>query len=188
MPEATSHLVTELPIDRLTRAATLSHNQWPGDPQNTPADKAKLWIKQARAYNGPAEHAHMIHIVEQDDQTLANARSFARTIRSQQGDLTILALASVVTSPDHRGKGLGKAVVQAAFDRVEQGHFAFCLFQTTPENQGFYEKLGAAIIDNPTMNSVSDEPAFWDELAVLYPASKLGIWPPGTIDLLGPGY
>ncbi len=84
---------------------------------------------------------------------------------------------------------MGALVVRLVFDLVDQGAFAFSLFQTTPEVRPFYERLGAAVIDNPIVNSLADdvhESPFWDRVIMRYP-SGLG-WPVGEIDLRGPGY
>jgi len=95
----------------------------------------------------------------------------------------------VCTAPEARGRGLGSAVVRAAFGRVDRGELPASLYQTSRRNQKFYEALGAGLVENRMVNSLAADPRanpFWDEIAMGYPASTA--WPPGAIDLRGPGY
>ena len=129
------------------------------------------------------------HIIREGDRFVANANSFFRTIQTPIGPTDVIALSSVAAHPDVRGRGLGRLVVRAAFDRVDQGQGAVSLFQTDAA-QGFYEKLNCRVIDNPFFNSLdaSDPQAspFWDRVCMIYPAEA--DWPEGPIDLRGPGY
>ncbi|MFW6061747.1 MAG: hypothetical protein ACOC93_02960, partial [Planctomycetota bacterium] len=63
------------------------------------------------------------------------------------------------------------------------------LFQTSDEVRGFYEKLGAGPVHKPIVNSFAEDPQanpFRDDVVLCYPADYP--WPPGAIDLRGPGY
>jgi len=116
--------------------------------------------------------------------------------------MLVAGLAKVCTDSTCRKKGLGATVVRAVFDLVDQKgvapkeqqevrqkDFRFALFQTTCEVQPFYEKLGACTVDNPVVNSQSDNPKdspFWNGVVMRYPASEG--WPTEEIDLQGPGY
>ena len=84
---------------------------------------------------------------------------------------------------------MGEKVVLAVFDLVDRRIFPYSLFQTSPEVRPFYEKLGAAVIENPIINSFSEDlhaSPFWDRVVMRYP--KTGDWPDGEIDIRGPGY
>jgi ribosomal protein S18 acetylase RimI-like enzyme len=120
---------------------------------------------------------------------LAKAQTFRRAIATAAGPMTVLALSAVCTAPEARGRGLGSAVVRAAFGRVGSGELPACLFQTSRRNRKFYEALGAGLVDNRIVNGLAPDPQaspFWDEIVMGYPAGT--IWPAGAIDLRGPGY
>ena len=88
-----------------------------------------------------------------------------------------MALASVCSDPEMRGRGLGETVVRAAFDTVDHGPFAHSLFQTSFKVQPFYEKLGCCLVTNRIVNSLAEDPAknpFWDEIVMRYPAPSPG--------------
>eukprot|EP01047_Picozoa_sp_COSAG01_P082042 COSAG01_NODE_16602_length_1222_cov_1.480855_1_plen_234_part_00 len=121
-----------------------------------------------------------------DDSVVACAKSFVRVVAHSHGKMPVLALGNVACSTTHRGQGLGKAVVQAAFARLAgDAELSHCLFETAVPS--FYEKLGARLIEKTlVINSTGDKIAFEDEYVMVYPADRA--WPHGTIDLLGPGY
>lgn len=120
---------------------------------------------------------------------LANAAVLTRTIGTARGDLKVLGLLDVATSPAARGQGLGALVVKAAWQAVDNGRYPLCLFETG-EARLFYEKLGAKVVKNRFVDSTHpSQPGvnpFTDELEMVYPASA--DWPEGEIDLRGPGY
>lgn len=129
----------------------------------------------------------LMHVVREGDRIVAKAASFGRVIGTTSGDLTVLALSGVATSPDHRGRGLGEAVVQAAFDRVRVGGYSVSLFQTSFKVQPFYERLGACLVDNSCVDPTHPEQqGFVDDVVMRYPADVA--WPTGTLDLRGPGW
>jgi hypothetical protein len=179
--------------------ATLLYKVW---PQSTRSFEERLeriasdWV----GYDGPdsvrpryfliweAPPAHASS-TSQQPVAIASALAAPRTIRTTDGEMTILALARVCTLPERRGEGLGARVVRAAFQLVDEGVYAFALFQTTPDVRAFYEKLDACVVTNRFINSRGDDPhacPFWSEVILRYPRGA--DWPAGTIDLLGPGY
>lgn len=148
-----------------------------------------LLIDQFREYEGPEEPFPRSVIVRDGPRVIAHAAAWPRTIGTSEGELTILTLAQVATDPTRRGEGLGKAVVEAVFEVVDNGLLAHSLFQTSHRVRPFYEKLGCTLVTNRIVNSLGDDPEanpFWDEVAMRYPASQP--WPDGEIDLRGPGY
>ena len=144
-------------------------------------------IEEKAIPKGIAARWHALY----DAETLvAVARTFEREI--EFSDLSerkkVLALASVCSDPDLRGRGYGMAVVRDAFSRVDEGEFSLSLYQTgVPE---FYEKLGARIVENRFVNSLSitdpEANPWWEKFCMIYPASSA--WSDGLVDLLGPGY
>ena len=166
----------------------LSQRIWPrGD---SPEDEVRAEAEKARSFAGPADRAPMCYAIVENDEPIAITYTFARQIQTTSGRMTIMALAGVAVGEAHRGKGLGKQIVKAAFERVDKGVFPFTIFQTEPHNKSFYERLGCVSVDNKVVNSLSetdkDASPFWDEIILRYPAA--GDWPGGVIDLLGPGY
>jgi predicted N-acetyltransferase YhbS len=128
-------------------------------------------------------------VIVEEGRVVAHAALLPRTVGTDHRDLYIGGLARVCTDAAMRGRGLGEQVVRAAFGLVDAGEFDYAVFQTNRSVQGFYEKLGAVLVDNRIINSLAAEPTaspFWDEIVMRYPGDDR--WPSGTIDLRGPGY
>lgn len=128
--------------------------------------------------------AHQVHLAMRDGVVLAVSRTFLHTVRL--GDVTqpIVALASVCSSPNHRGEGLGDAVVVEAFRRVLETGFP-SLFQTGVPT--FYERFGSRIITNHIMTSAPNAMPFTDDCAMIHPGDTP--WDDRkTIDLLSSGW
>ena len=137
----------------------------------------------------PDESGRLVHLIRDGERVVGVSMSLVRVIRTEQGPLTVLGLAGVATAGSHRGRGLGKRVIQAAWHPVDEGRYPVCLFQTGAA-RGLYERLGARVVDNRFVDSTdaADPEAnpFRDEVAMIYPGTA--DWPAGTIDLQGPGY
>jgi GNAT superfamily N-acetyltransferase len=120
-------------------------------------------------------------------QILAGARIAPRRVRIGGDSRVVLALASVFSHPEYRGRGYGRVVTRAALERVDAGDFEVALFQTpVPE---FYQRLNCRLITNPIINSRAlnrNICPFWQDHAMIYPANFP--WPEGELDLLGPGW
>ncbi|MEX2310724.1 MAG: GNAT family N-acetyltransferase [Pirellulales bacterium] len=161
---------------------------WP-KPGRTVENLTAGLRSQWQDYRGPeAEHPRAF-AVREGGRVIAHAAIYPRTIRTGAGDIMVMALARVCTDPAARGRKLGQAVTQAAFDLVDDGSFPFALFQTREEVRPFYERFGAVAVDNHFINSTADDPTFppfWDRVIMRYPA-KPG-WPAGKIDLCGPAW
>jgi predicted N-acetyltransferase YhbS len=168
--------------------AELVVSVWP-KPGRTAETMAADMLNQWKQYRGPEQQYPRSYVVREGGRVIAHASFDPRTIGTDAGDMTVLALARVCTDPAARGRKLGQAVVQAAFDLVDDGSFRFALFQTTDDVQSFYDKLGAIRINNRIVNSLAENPAanpFWSPVIMRYPAGPG--WPDGEIDLRGPGY
>jgi len=154
------------------------------------------WLQSIRdawgQFEGPVSQSPRSLIIRQEDRIVVHALMKPRTIGTEQGEMTILALARVCVAPDLRGQNLGQAIVRAVFESVDEGVFPFALFQTTEPVQPFYERLGACTIENRVINSfgpqqeTSQESPFRDPVVMRYPSGPG--WPEGEIDLRGPGY
>lgn len=140
-------------------------------------------------YSGTEEHRPLYHLVYYAGELVGLAHTFARTIASCEGEMTIMGLANVCVEERERGRGYGRLVVRAAFERIQRGDFSVALFQTTSRVELFYQQLGAVTVNNRFFNSLGEDPnanPFWDPLAMRYPATAP--WPKSDIDIRGPGY
>jgi predicted N-acetyltransferase YhbS len=161
---------------------------WP-KPGRTAETMAADMLNQWRAYSVAHRQHPRSFVVREDGRVIAHASFDPRNIGTSAGEMTVLALARVCTAPAARGRKLGQAVVQAAFELVDDGSFPFALFQTTDDVQSFYDKLGAVRIFNRFINSLAEDPTanpWWSPVIMRYPSGPG--WPEGEIDLRGPGY
>ena len=168
-----------------TRCGKLSDLVWP--PETRRSGDSKYASAPAPEEHWPPARRARLFVVRRDGVIVAKAGVRPRRIRTPDGELVVAALHGVLCHPTHRGLGLGRAVVRAAFRLVEDGHFPLSFYQTGVP--AFYEKLGARVVDNPVVNSLAFRPPacpFWDDYAMIYPASAP--WPEGNIDTLGPGW
>ncbi|HJQ79701.1 MAG TPA: GNAT family N-acetyltransferase, partial [Lacipirellulaceae bacterium] len=158
-------------------------------PGRTVESLAAEMVRQWLSYAGPEEQHPRSYVVREGDRVIAHASFDPRTISTGDKEITVLALARVCSDPAVRGRKLGQAVVQAAFELVDQGAFPFSLFQTTNEVQPFYERLGAVRIHNRFVNSLATDSKadpWWNPVIMRYPDGPG--WPAGEIDLRGPGW
>lgn len=161
---------------------------WP-KPGRTVETRVTEMLGQWRDYRGLESQHPRSFLVRENGHIIAHSSALTRTIDTSAGELTVLALARVCTDPTVRGKKLGELVTRAAFELVDNGTFAFALFQTNEAVKPFYERFGAVQVDNTFINSKADDATaspFWDRVIMRYPA-KPG-WPTGEIDLKGPGW
>lgn len=161
---------------------------WP-KPNVGAAERTRQLADAARNWRGRATHGPRCFVVLDEGQVVAHAAIWPREIVVEEERLTVAGLARVGADPALRGRGLGELVVRAALAPVDEGEFPFALFQASRRVQLFYEKLGAAVVENRIVNSLADDPTanpFWDEIAMRYPGDR--DWPSGAIDLLGPGF
>jgi predicted N-acetyltransferase YhbS len=186
-PLVVTRPLPEVSLDEALAAGRLLALAFPRRDQQA---RAEQLLSLGREYDGPAEFAPRMHVVERDGLIVAHALTKPRTILTSAGSMNVLALAMVATDPEVRGGGYGRTVVRAAFELVDQGLHPFCLFQTSFAVEPFYTRLGACRVENRIVNSRNaDDPQanpFWDEIVMRYAAGDG--WPVGTIDLQGPGY
>jgi len=186
MSEVTEVFQRELTTKQARQIVALTSKVWP-DSSKTFEQRMQFILKAAESAD-PEQYESKRFLVWEDGMVTAHARTFSRRIFVDDEPRDVLALASVCTAENARGRGLGKLVVTAAFSQVDQGLFECSLFQTgVPE---FYERLNCRIIENKivdrtNVNAPQAYP-FRDEFAMVYPATI--DWPQGTIDLNGKGY
>jgi predicted N-acetyltransferase YhbS len=181
VPTVERHPLDALPPALAEACRRISGIVWPAP------DPVMLALREGSA---PGEDRRAFrYIASLDGEPGATAITFERTIQPADGPaLPVTALAGVCSLPAVRGKGLGRAVVRAAFAEIDAGRAPVSLFQTGVH--GFYDKLGARPVGNAFVNSrFAADPArnpFWDTHVYIYPA--FAPWPEGTIDLLGPAW
>lgn len=123
------------------------------------------------------------------EQLVAHARTFIRKVFVEEQLIQVLALATVCSDPDLRGKGLGAEVTRAAFQLVGQTDWpGVSLFQTPVPK--FYEKLNSRTVDNRFVNRLNekdpDANPWRDDIIMIYPSEYE--WPAGIVNLNGPDY
>ena len=161
---------------------------WP-KPDKPVELREQQMLDLGKDYQGPTEQAPRSMLIRYAGRVIAHAALIPRTISTSAGEITIAGLARVCSDPDFRGQGLGELVVREIFRLVDEQVFSFSLFQTSTAVRPFYEKLGANLVTNRIINSLSDDQQtspFWDQVVLRYPKDRP--WPEGVIDLRGPGY
>lgn len=168
---------------------TLLARIWPRDDSG-PQQRADKLVRVGAEYAGPEATQPRSLVVWDGGEAIGHAMIFERTIHLGDEPLSAMALAAVCSNPDRRGEGLGNAVVRAAFDLVDDGVFPVSLFQTSFPVEAFYNRFGAARVENRVVNSLNtDDPSanpFWDDIVMRYPATAG--WSDADVDLRGPGY
>lgn len=142
--------------------------------------------EMAQRIGTPGEATSLI--IWENGRPIAHAGYFRREIFTEAGAIPVGALWGVCVAESHRGQGLGAQVVRAYLNLMDQGEFPVGLWMTT--RPGFYEKLGARMVQNPWVNHRDTETPNadpWpDEVKMIYPADYP--WPAGVIDLNGPAF
>lgn len=172
---------SEVPDALALKALALEEATWPPKAPDTRSEAARI-----KAYRERSEGRQAFFAM--NGQLIGYAEIFPRTVYTANGPLEIMGLGSVCVSGESRGQGLGKKIVQACFEAVDQSNIDVCLFQTGVP--AFYEKLNCKLVNNQFVNKKNSEDTgknpFWDDYTMVYPTSYK--WPADTIDLNGPGY
>lgn len=168
--------------DEISKIVALTNATWPSKDKN----EAELCHEMLEIFQKMP--TMMIFTVWDGQKLIANTEIFARTIKFDEKELKIMALASVCVDPERRGEGLGRQLIERAFKHVDDGKYPLSLYQT--QIPSFYEKFGAKQVKNTFINTKNSENPekcpWWDPYIMIYPNNP--IWPSGTIDLNGPGY
>jgi hypothetical protein len=161
---------------------------WPRPGRTVDTRTADI-LNQWKVYDGPEAEYPRSFLIREGGRIIAHSQADPRTIKTTAGDLKVLALSRVCTDLQVRGRKLGRVIVEAAFELVDNGTYPFALFQTKDEVRPFYEKLGAVVTSNRYFNVGAEDPTanpWWDPVIMRYPAT--GNWPAGDIDINGPGW
>jgi len=183
------HRDHELTKTQIYNIISLENSIWP-NREKTVQELTERFLERLKNKTNREhkESKSMRFVVWDGDKSIAHANIFTRTIYAAKGEIEVMALAGVCVSLERRGEGLGKNVVECAFDQIDKGKFSVALYQTGIPV--FYEKFGATIIANEFCNHRNpDNPAanpWWEPYVMIYPSSFQ--WPVGKIDLNGPGY
>ncbi len=177
----------KMSLQQATRIVELTNSIWP-KAEKTESEMVQELLRKAKLPETPVASQCSRFVIWNRERVIAHAKIFVRRIYYGSEEMDVLALAGVCTDPELRGKGMGVAVVQRAFEKLAELDLAVCLFQTGVVP--FYEKLGARTIDNQFVNreNATDPSAnpWWDKAVMIYPAEAH--WPAGEIDLGGAGY
>ena len=180
------YLESELTTDVSRAIAELSFESF--ESEKTVEQRLEAMLVLAKSGTNECQTSRRFAIWD-DGRLLAHARTFVRTIKTVNGELPVLALASVCTRTDCRGQGLGAKVVNKAFEQIDNSNWPdVSLFQTPVPI--FYEKLGCRIVNNQFVNRLNEQAPdanpWRDDTIMIYPR-QFG-WPSGVVDMNGPDY
>jgi predicted GNAT family N-acyltransferase len=180
------HTEKELTVRQFRSIVGLLQSVWPSKDK-TADEIAAEYMDRDRVDEAEDSNSKRF-VLWEDDQAVAHALTFEREICTTGGSVKQMALAAVCVAENRRGEQLGAQVTRKALGRVDEGVWPLSLFQTPVP--GFYEKLGARIVDNEFVNSKNEEDPqanpWWEAEVMIYPAEFA--WPEGRIDLNGGGY
>ena len=174
--------ISEVPESLALKILTLENLTWPPKVADERPDAERL-----KDYYEKRPERRTFYVL-QEDELIAHAELFKRTIYTEDSQLDIWALATVIVAESTRGTGLGRKLVEACFRFVEKSDRDVCLFQTGVP--GFYQKLNCGHVHSRFINRTNTENPqknpFWEDDVMIYPAGY--DWPSGTIDLNGKAY
>lgn len=121
-----------------------------------------------------------------DDDVIAHAGIVSRSVAVDGQAIAVGGISGVWTTANHRGRGVGQAVVTvaAAFIREHLGA-AFALLLCRPELEPFYERLAWRRVHGPAVFEQPGQRVTWPLSVMVLPCEAGAEWPPGTIDLRG---
>ncbi len=187
MTEIKEYFETELTEDIARPIAELAMAAFQSSRMSI--DQRVARMLSAKASKDPEMTTCRRYVIWEGGQAIAHARIFIRVVTVEDRDIPVLALATVCSHPDFRGKGLGAKVTLRAFELIGQvGWPDVSLFQTPVAP--FYEKLNSRIVTNKFVNGTNEADPMgnpWrDDTQMIYPSEYA--WPEGTVDLNGPDY
>ncbi len=187
MNEISEYRATELTADQAGSVAELLFAVWPASTKTLEVRRQQILTPPSHYCTDPDTIRRFV--IWEKGRALAHAVTFVREIRhGDSQSMSVLALASVCTDPDQRGRGLGADITRACFRQVgRSGWPTLSLFQTPVPL--FYEKLQCRLVDNRFVDRNADdrEANPWrDKYVMIYPGEHP--WPDGVIDLNGPDY
>lgn len=121
-----------------------------------------------------------------DGDVAGHAGIVPRTAEVDGRVIAVGGISGVWTAPEHRGHGLGQAVLAAAaaFVRDDLGA-AFGLLLCRRELEPFYERLGWRHVPGPLVFEQPGRRVTWPLSVMVLPCASGAEWPLGMIDLRG---
>ena len=120
----------DLDAETVLKIARLKQQWWP-----YPLESQTAYLK-----NLPEADQHIVGIV--DDNIVSYLRLARRVARAQGKSFQVAGVSTVCADKAHQKKGLGREIVLAATDLVDQKRFDFALLQTSKAFVDFYLKCG----------------------------------------------
>ncbi|HEV8637532.1 MAG TPA: GNAT family N-acetyltransferase [Chloroflexota bacterium] len=119
-------------------------------------------------------------------EVVGHAGIVPRTVAVDGRPIAVGGISGVWTAPEHRRRGVGRAVMAAAaaFMRDELGA-AFGLLLCLPELEPFYQRLGWRGFPGPLVFEQPGRRITWPLSVMVLPWAPGTEWPRGTIDLRG---
>jgi GNAT superfamily N-acetyltransferase len=108
-----------------------------------------------------------------------------RTAEVDGRPIALGGISGVWIAPEHRGHGLGKAVLATAATFIRDLGAAFGLLLCRPELEPFYVRLGWWRVPGPLVFEQPARQLTWTLSVMVLPCAAGAEWPRGTIDLCG---
>jgi predicted N-acetyltransferase YhbS len=180
-PTVENFPIGDVSPDLMRDAMTLDSAIWPGE--GSLEQRIERCLREAQVESDVLSRI-VWHVIRDERSVQAMASSYRRVVATESGwRFPVLALAGVCTDPEHRRQGLGRAIVRAAWARVD-AEIPVCFFQTSLP--AFYERMGARVFHNRIYDGTGARRAFWEPHAMIYPADAP--WTAEAIDLQGGGW
>lgn len=93
----------------------------------------------------------------------------------------VVGLGGVIVNAQHRGRGLGRQVVQAALTKATKLGPAFALLFCHEDRAGLYRKLGFSLVDAEVVVWQSAGYASMSQQTMWRPLHGAREWPPGGV-------
>jgi predicted N-acetyltransferase YhbS len=94
---------------------------------------------------------------------------------------SVVGLGGVIVNADHRGRGLGRRVVQAALVKARNLGPAFAMLFCHDDRAGLYHKVGFSRVDAEVVVRQSDGYAPMPQWTMWRPLHVKLRWPPGKV-------
>jgi GNAT superfamily N-acetyltransferase len=120
------------------------------------------------------------------DEVAGHAGIVPRTVEVAGRPIAVGGISGVWTAAEHRGRGVGQAVMVAAasFMRDQLG-VSFGLLLCRPELEPFYARLGWRAVPGPLVFEQPGRRITWPLSVMVLPCAADAAWPSGAIDLRG---
>lgn len=123
------------------------------------------------------------HVALSDDngRLVASTGMVVVDVHVEQEGFPVVGIGGVIVTAAHRGRGLGREVVEAALARARTLGPAFALLFCHHDRAGLYHRLGFAELDVPVSVMQPDGFAPWSERTMWRALHEDASWPPGPV-------